>query len=162
MNISWHLRGDTQTCEWTFRLVEGTVNLVVSLPEFFNLVKQLNMTCQKLNMAMVGDMSVADAIAEAEKLMKVGQIQPDGKLYLRTVQGDIVGELDREYEVSGGLVLFDELLLKGIWPPPDDELVYNGVKLHVESVRAHIGMVTDEKGARGPVVRGITCKVAEG
>ena len=58
-------------------------------------------------------------------------------------------------------VVFDEVLLKGIWPPPDNTIMFNGTVLKVESVASHTGLLIDEKGARGPVLKLVNCKVAE-
>lgn len=156
MNIQWHLRRDTQTCEWTFRLAEAEFKTTMTMEEFFNLVKALNQTCLSISQNMLGDMNVTDALNEVDKLLKAGQKK---NRLLLTVAGQLIGELDKDYEVVGGQVVFDEVLLKGIWPPPNNELVFNGVKLHVESVVNHTGLLVDEKGARGPVIQGVKCKV---
>ena len=168
MHIQWHLRNDTQTCEWMFRLTEGTLQLTMSLPEFFNLVKALGQTCLQLGQTMVGDMSVADAIAEAERLVNARQSQAakksksgeKGRLLL-TTNGVLVGEVDRDYEIVDGRVVFEEVLLKGIWPASDNKIMFNGTVLKVESVASHTGLLIDEKGARGPVLKLVNCKVAE-
>jgi len=162
MNITWHLRQDTQTCEWNFRLAEAEFHMTMALPEFFSLITQMNRTCQQIGVAMIGDMNVADAIAEAERLVKASQNQPkttEKGRQLTTMQGTLIGELDKDYEVVDGQVVFDEVLLKGIWPPPGDEVVFNGIALKVESVASHVGMLVDEKGSRGPVLKGVSCKV---
>jgi len=160
VNIQWHLRKDTQTCEWTFQLSEGSFHCVMSLTEFFNLVKALGQTCLQLGQNMVGDMNVSDAIAEAERLVNASSKQAKRR-HLLTKQGVIIGELDRDYEVVEGRVVFDEVLLKGIWPPPDNTIMFNGTVLKVESVASHTGLLIDEKGARGPVLKLVNCKVAE-
>ena len=160
MNIQWHLRKDTQTCEWTFQLSEGSFHCVMSLTEFFNLVKALGQTCLQLGQNMVGDMSVADAIAEAERLVNARQSHEKGRLLL-TTNGVLVGEVDRDYEIVDGRVVFEEVLLKGIWPASDNKIMFNGTVLKVESVASHTGLLIDEKGARGPVLKLVNCKVAE-
>lgn len=161
MNIAWHLRKDTQTCEWSFQLTEGSFHVVMSLQEFFTMVKALNTTCLAISQKMIGDMSVADAITEVDKLLK-GSPPPAGKdRYLRTVKGDVLGELDKDYELTAGKVIFDEVLLKGPWPPPSNEVMYGQVRLRVESVGSFTGLLVDEKGPRGPVIKQLVCSTLD-
>ena len=70
-------------------------------------------------------------------------------------EGVVVGITDRIYRVDGNEVTFNEVLLKG---DLSGELHYNGVKLVVIKVDTAVGMLVDEKGARGPVWKGVVCR----
>lgn len=70
--------------------------------------------------------------------------------------GAVVGVTDRIYDVSGSTVIFEEVLLKG---DLSGELEYNGTRLQVVKVDTAVGMLVDQRGARGPVWKGVTCAI---
>lgn len=72
--------------------------------------------------------------------------------------GKVVGETDKVYPVHGSTVLFAEILGKG---DLSGELEYNGQQIEVTHAQAVIGLLVDEKGARGPIWQGVECRVLD-
>lgn len=70
--------------------------------------------------------------------------------------GDVVGETDKVYNPEGGYFNIDEITVKG---ELDGELDYNGKKMVVEHIDTMIGMLMGQGGPRGPLWRGVKCKV---
>lgn len=72
-------------------------------------------------------------------------------------KGDIVvGILDRSYVIEGDQVTFDDILVKG---DLSGQIEYGGRTLEVERVYTMIGLEITMKGARGPVWKGVRCRV---
>jgi hypothetical protein len=70
--------------------------------------------------------------------------------------GVVVGVTDRVYAVYGSAVLFEEVVVKG---DLSGVLEYNGSSLQVIQVYATAPRVVDERGARGPILKGVTCAI---
>jgi len=72
--------------------------------------------------------------------------------------GKIVGTTDRIYEIDGQSVTFDEVIVKG---DLSTELKYNGHKLRIIRIDEIIGLEIDKNGPRGPIWKGVECRVIE-
>lgn len=75
--------------------------------------------------------------------------------------GKVVGITDRIYDINdidGQSVTFDDVLIRG---DLSGELEYNGIKLRVTRVDTIIGLEIGPYGPRGPVWKGVECKVVE-
>ncbi len=70
--------------------------------------------------------------------------------------GTTVGITDRIYDVVGDEVTFDDVVVKG---DLSGELEYNGHRLEVVSVETSIGLDVGPRGVRGPVWKGVRCRV---
>jgi hypothetical protein len=70
--------------------------------------------------------------------------------------GTLVGETDRAYSPEGDYYNFDEILVKGDLTNP---LEYSGHTIVVEQINMVIGMEVSSSGARGPIWKGIRCKI---
>ena len=70
--------------------------------------------------------------------------------------GKVVGITDRVYAIDGDSVTFDDVLVRG---DLSGELEYNGRALQVERVHTIIGMEVGMSGPRGPVWKGVDCRV---
>jgi hypothetical protein len=73
-----------------------------------------------------------------------------------TKGGAVVGVTDRIYDLPGKDVVFEEVLVRG---DLSGDLNYNGRTIRVVRVDAAIGLLVDDKGARGPVWKGVNCEV---
>ena len=72
--------------------------------------------------------------------------------------GRVVAITDRVYEINGQSVTFGDVLVKG---DLSGELEYNGVKLRVTQVDTIIGLEIGPHGPRGPIWKGVECRVIE-
>ena len=72
--------------------------------------------------------------------------------------GKIVGITDRIYEIDDQSVTFDEVIVKG---DLSMELKYNGHRLRIIRIDTIVGLEVDQNGARGPLWKGVECKVIE-
>lgn len=70
--------------------------------------------------------------------------------------GKVVGSTDRIYEISNNEVVFDEVVIKG---DITGDWEYNGHRLRVVRVDSVVGLIVDERGARGPLWKGVVCEV---
>jgi len=70
--------------------------------------------------------------------------------------GSVVGITDRVYSIEGETVTFADVLVRG---DLSGELEYNGHTLEVERVNTIIGMEVGISGPRGPVWKGVDCRV---
>lgn len=71
--------------------------------------------------------------------------------------GKVVGITDRIYEINGQSVIkFDDVLVKG---DLSGELEYNNKKILITHIDSIIGLEVNLHGARGPVWKGVECKV---
>jgi len=70
--------------------------------------------------------------------------------------GKVVGITDRLYEINGESITFDDVLVRG---DLSGELEYNSAKLRVIRVDTIIGLDVNLYGARGPVWKGVECRV---
>lgn len=70
--------------------------------------------------------------------------------------GRVVGITDRVYTFEGNSVTFDDVLVRG---DLSGALEYNRRKLEVERVNTIIGMEIGISGPRGPVWKGVKCRV---
>lgn len=70
--------------------------------------------------------------------------------------GNIVGETDRAYSPENGYFNIGEITLKG---DMNGELEYAGHKIIVEHIDTAIGMLMGAGGPRGPIWRGVKCKI---
>lgn len=160
MIIHWFLRKDTQTCEWTFESPECSFKTMMPIKEFFLLVEQLYQSKNKLVELMGGGMNAQAAISEFERIVKEGnKVNSDlTTTALKNVRGQVVGKTDRVYELTGKEVVFDEILVAGAIGV-GETLLYNDKKVKVAQIGSYIGLLVDEKGARGPVMKGVKCTV---
>lgn len=72
--------------------------------------------------------------------------------------GEVVGTTDQIYPIEGAEVTFGEILVQG---DLSGDLRYNGAVLRVKHINATIGLLIDQRGARGPVWQGVTCVVED-
>jgi hypothetical protein len=70
--------------------------------------------------------------------------------------GKVVGITDRIYPIDGDSVTFNDVLIRG---DLSGELEYNGRIVQVERVHTIIGMEVGPSGPRGPVWKGVQCRV---
>jgi len=71
-------------------------------------------------------------------------------------EGHVVGLTDKVYPIVGGDVVFDEVQVLG---DLDGILDYNGTLLRVVQIDTMIGLLVDNRGARGPVWQKVRCEV---
>ncbi len=72
--------------------------------------------------------------------------------------GDVVGLTDRVYDLAGTIVHIDEILVTG---DLSGELSYNGKLLKILEVNTVVGMLVDQRGARGPVWKDVQAQVVD-
>ena len=72
--------------------------------------------------------------------------------------GAVVGITDLVYPIEGDHVTFADVLVRG---DLSGELDYNGRTLVVERVDTIIGMEVTVSGPRGPVWKGVECRIAK-
>ena len=70
--------------------------------------------------------------------------------------GQVVGVTDRVYSIAADEVTFDEVLVRG---DLSGNLQYNGRMIEIVGVHTIIGLEIGIGGARGPVWKGVRCKV---
>lgn len=70
--------------------------------------------------------------------------------------GTVVGLTDRVYSVAGSEAVFDDLLVRG---DLSGRLEYNGSAIEIIAVDTIIGLEVGPRGARGPVWKGVRCRV---
>ena len=70
--------------------------------------------------------------------------------------GAVVGITDIIYSVEEGTVIFEDVLVKG---DLSGEIEYNGRMLVIERVHTTIGMEVSMSGPRGPVWKGVECRI---
>lgn len=68
----------------------------------------------------------------------------------------VVGITDRIYPITGDKITFDDILVRG---DLSGELEYNGHKVEVERIDTIIGMEVGPAGPRGPVWKGVECRI---
>ncbi len=72
--------------------------------------------------------------------------------------GNVVGITDREYNIKGSSIIFDDILVNG---DMSGKLEYNGIKLRVKNIDSVIAMDMSLQGPRGPVWKGVECEVVD-
>ena len=70
----------------------------------------------------------------------------------------MVGLTDRVYPITASDVTFDDLLVRG---DLTGTLEYNGRSIKIVGVDSIIGLEVGMSGARGPVWKGVRCKVVQ-
>ena len=70
--------------------------------------------------------------------------------------GTVVGVTDKVYDLQLGQSLFQEILVRG---DLSGDLEYNGHKIRITKAETAVGLLVDDRGARGPVWQGVTCEV---
>lgn len=71
-------------------------------------------------------------------------------------EGQVVGLTDKVYQVAKGYVVFDEIQVLG---DLSGVLDYNGTLLRVVQIDTMIGLLVDNRGARGPIWQKVQCEV---
>jgi hypothetical protein len=72
--------------------------------------------------------------------------------------GQVVGITDRAYSITPPEVVIDDLLVRG---DLRGVLDYNGHQIEVIGINTIIGLEVGPGGARGPVWKGVRCKVIQ-
>jgi len=163
MLINWFLNSKTGMAEWRITTAECNFYFQQPLDSFFKLVDGLHEACCSVKAMMQDGLDSKAAIAEWQRMIREEQ-ESEAKeksqlsCVLKDDKGNVVGETDRLYEVSGDEVMFDEVLVKG---SIGDKVWYNGQSLAVVSIASQIGLLVDGRGARGPVMHGVRCKVVK-
>jgi hypothetical protein len=70
--------------------------------------------------------------------------------------GEVVGQTDRVYDVTGHKVSFQEVVVSG---DLTGDVSYNGRTLRIVRVDTMIGLEVTQSGVRGPVWKGVDCDV---
>jgi hypothetical protein len=84
---------------------------------------------------------------------KLGLSEPTREL---KKNGKMVGLTDKVYPIVGGEVVFDDVQVLG---DLNGILDYNGRLLRVVQIDTAIGLLVDNRGARGPLWRKVRCEV---
>jgi len=72
--------------------------------------------------------------------------------------GNVVGETDKVYSPNGNYFDIAEIIVKG---DLSGELEYCGKTIVAEHIDTMIGMEITQFGARGPVWKGVRCKIVK-
>ncbi|KKU48403.1 hypothetical protein A3H10_03215 [Candidatus Uhrbacteria bacterium RIFCSPLOWO2_12_FULL_46_10] len=84
---------------------------------------------------------------------KINFEEPTNEIYK---DGKVVGITDKLYTLNSTEITFDDVLVKG---DLSGVLNYNGKNIQVIQIDTAIGMEVTQNGARGPVWKGVKCKV---
>ena len=79
--------------------------------------------------------------------------------YLAVYQfGQLIFTVDKPYAISGDLLTFDKLLLKGE-PNYHKPFLYGGVEIRITQIKEYIGLLISGNSVEGPVLKGVSCRV---